>query len=483
MKVLQGGQPGEARGANARRIASNTALIIVLRCGIAAVHVAIVALLARALGPAGYGVWSTAIAYVGIFSILIDLGLAQAATQRMSAEPEREPEWLGAFVMTRTAVSVFLLAVCLAGVPLLARSGDLRLVTLVLSVTILTGVPNSLMAVFESRLRPGPGLALTALEAVILLGAVGTLTFAGTGILGYALAFVAAALVVGVARLLFLRHFARVALRRGVKLWRPLMRLALPLGIAGVLVAIYYRIDVVLIFNLRGAEEAGIYGAAYRFLDPLHLLPQAVLASLFPVLSAAHGRDPARLGRLVQNGIDYSAIISLPMLGGSIVAAGPLVDFLLGDGFERAAGLVPILMVAFVSICYGYLAGYLAAIVGLQWRYAAYAAVGAVANVALNLILIPPYGAYGAAWVTAVTEVTTMSLLLATVLRALQFRPSLARPLRAALAAAAMVVPMALAAPAGLLVTLLVGVGVYVLVLIAVRGVVPSELLALARKS
>ncbi len=29
-----------------------------------------------------------------------------------------------------------------------------------------------------------------------------------------------------------------------------------------------YRIDSVLVFNISGAEEAGYYGAAYRFIDP-----------------------------------------------------------------------------------------------------------------------------------------------------------------------------------------------------------------------
>jgi len=61
--------------------------------------------------------------------------------------------------------------------------------------------------------------------------------------------------------------------------------------------------------------------------------------------------------------------------------------------------------------------------------------------------------------------------------------PRLPGSLRPALAAAAMVAPMALAAPAGVLVTLLVGLGVYILVLIALRGIVPGELLALARKN
>ena len=184
------------------------------------------------------------------------------------------------------------------------------------------------------------------------------------------------------------RRFASIALRACRRRWKPLVRLALPIGLAGALVTVYYRIDSVLIFELKGAEEAGIYGAAYRFLDPIQFVPVSILAAVFPVMAAVYVQDPERVRRLVQRAGDYLLVVALGVLGGTVALAQPIVDLLLGPSYERSATVLPILMLAFVFISMGYLSGYLTTIVGKQWRLAAIAAGGVVANVALNFALI-----------------------------------------------------------------------------------------------
>ena len=77
-----GGQPGEAAGASRRQVARAAVIQLLGRAGNLALGVAGLALLARSLGTDGFGVWSTALAYVGIFGFLTNLGLAPVATQR-----------------------------------------------------------------------------------------------------------------------------------------------------------------------------------------------------------------------------------------------------------------------------------------------------------------------------------------------------------------------------------------------------------------
>ena len=107
----------------------------------------------------------------------------------------------------------------------------------------------------------------------------------------------------------------------------------------------------------------------------------------------------------MQRCAETMAAIGVPVLAGSIALSGELVNLLYGVGYARAAALIPILMIAFVSICFGSLAGYMAPILRLNWRLALYSGAGAIANVVLNLVLIPRYGAFGSAWATVITEV------------------------------------------------------------------------------
>jgi O-antigen/teichoic acid export membrane protein len=298
-------------------------------------------------------------------------------------------------------------------------------------------------------------------------------------VVAFAIAYSALITLIAALQVHTTRRLAHIAWRAGRRPWRPLMRVAIPLGIAGVFITIYYQVDSVLLLQISGPHEAGIYGAAYGFLGPLGFLPAAVMSSFFPVLSAVHRSDPLRVRRLVQICADTMGIISLPILAGTIALSSQIVQLLYGSSYERSAGVLPILMIAFVSICFGSLAGFLAPITNRQWRLALYSGVGAAANVGLNLVLIPPYGAYGSAWATVATEILTMGLMLSTSLHTLRLRLSPWKLLRTAGAAAAMTGIMILARPLGLIPAGVIGVAFYCAALFAGRIVDIEQLRAL----
>jgi O-antigen/teichoic acid export membrane protein len=476
--LLQGGAAGDAGAAKGRRIASNIVVQFAARAITVSLSIITVSLMARTLGPTGYGVWNGVSSYVALFAVLSDMGFTIVVVQRMAAEPEREAEWLGALLTGRVAMSLAATALCAATIPLLLTDAHhSQAVGFMLTATILsTGTAGALMAVFQSRLRSGFFLAFSVLQGLLWLSAVAVLAATHASVVAFAAANVVVIALVSGLQVQATRRFARIAWRAGLRLWRPLVRLAIPLGVGSVMITIYYQVDSVLLLGIAGARESGIYGAAYGFLGPLTFLPAAVMSSFFPVLSAVFRRDPDRTRRLVQVCADTMAVISLPILAGTVALSGPIVHLIYGVEFQRAAGLLPILMIAFVSICYGSLAGFLAPLLDLQWRFAIYASVGAAANVALNLALIPPYGAYGSAWATVVTEVLTMSLMFSTSLRALRLRLRVDKMLRTALIALAMTAAMALSAPLGLVPAGLIGVLVYGAGLFALRIVDPGEL-------
>jgi len=478
-----GGSAGEARSATGGRIASQATLQLAVRLLNVALGVVATAVLARTLGTSDFGVWSTALAYVGVFAFLNDFGFPQVGIQRMAAEPEREGEWLGALAALRTLGALGALVLCVAGIPFfLDPEGDVRVLALIFSVTVFAAAPQAFLAVFTSRLRTGITMLMLSLQGVAWTGTAVAIAATGGGVLEFAWGFVAVAVVVGAVQIAVTRHLATIALRAGRALWKPLFRVALPLGLAGVMVTVYYRIDAVLVFNISGAEEAGYYGAAYRVMDPLHVLPTAVMTSIFPVVAALHGIDRARVGRLVQSGLDFLVIVSLPIFVGSIAVAEPLMATIFGDGFERAADVLPILLFAFMWVALGYLSGYLIPVVHLQWWFAGLALAGVVVNIGLNLVLIPPHGAVGAAIATVFTEMLIAVAGTALVLRRLRARLSYGRSARAVLAAAVMGVAAFFAVKAGLLVALLVAPPVYLAGLVAFRVVTPAELRSRMRR-
>lgn len=480
---LQLGAAGDARVAGGRQIASNMAVQFAARGITMAISIVTVSLTARTLDPRGYGVLNGMSSYVGLFAAFTDLGFLIAVTQRMAAEPERESEWLGALIGVRTTLAVVATVACAASIPLLNDVDDSHVVGWIMTLTILSTGPQALMAVFQSRLRASVTLSFAVMQSVLWLLIVLALWKTKGSVVEFAAANVCVLLLIGTLQVRTTRRAADIAWRAGRKLWRSLLGVALPMGMATIFIIIYLQIDSVLLLQISGPHEAGIYAAADQFLNPLILLPAAVMSSIFPVISAVYGHDPARVRRLVQMAADLMAMISLPILAGAIALSGPIVHVIYGEGFARSASVLPILMIAFVSICYGNLAGYLAPVLGLQWRLALYSAAGMVVNVVLNLLLIPQYGAHGSAWATVITEVLTMALMLGTSLRMLQLRVSVGRIGRTLILAAAMTGAMALASPLGLIPAGTIGVLFYAGGLLVLRIVDRDELRTLSRRA
>jgi O-antigen/teichoic acid export membrane protein len=479
-RLLGAGQPAEARAAGGRRIASAIGLQMSARILQIAAGMVTLPLLARTLGTDGYGIWTAGLGFVGLFAGFSDLGLANASMQMMAKDPEHEGEWLAALSSLRTVLSLAAALLCLPFIPLVfGTSGEPPLVALVLVITVFTAGAGVLLSVFRSRLRMGIPLVLMIIQSAMWIGVVVVLALTDASVIAVACAYTAVLSVVAVLQVVATRRYVPIFWQRAREHWGPLLRLALPIGLGGIFITIYYKIDAVLLYSIGGAHEAGIYGVAYRFLDPLVFLPSAVMGAFMPVVAAHHGRDDERVRGFVQRCIDLMAIIGLPGFAVAIVLSPQIIELFAGPEFAGSAEVLPILMAAFAVICYGYLAGFIAPVLGLQWRYAAYAATGAVANVLLNLALIPKYGAVGSAVATLVTETLTMSLLLGTGLRKLKLRPSPLRVLGAIIAAGAMTGVLLLVEPLGLVPALAIGGLAYVAALALTRTVTLNELRAL----
>lgn len=461
-KLLAPGAAGDAGTAGGRDIASNVAIQIAIRVVSMAISIATVSLTVRTLGAGSFGVYSAMSAYVGLFGVFTDLGFTTASMQRMTAEPERESEWLGALAGARGSLSIVATVACAVSIPIfLSNAHHGHAVGLITTATILSTGPNALMSVFQARMRSGLALSFSLLSSFIWLGATIVLAVMHGSVVAFAAANVSTLVIIASLQVRVTMRYAHIAWRAGRRHWRALFAIALPLGIASVLITVYYQVDSVLLLQIAGPRETGIYGAAYRFLSPLLFLPAAVMSSFFPVLSAVHRHDSARVRRLVQVCAETMAVIGVPMLAGSLALSGPIVHLLYGPGYGRTAAVLPILMIAFVSICFGSLAGYMAPILQLQWRLALYSGLGALANIALNLFLIPRYGAFGSAWATVATEILTMVLMLGTSLRALRLTIAPGKLIRTVLVGAVMTGTMFLARPLGLFPAGILGVLVF----------------------
>jgi O-antigen/teichoic acid export membrane protein len=305
------------------------------------------------------------------------------------------------------------------------------------------------------------------------------------GLVALAVAMVASAVVsMGVQAGAALKIFGRWP-RPSRKRLAGLVKIGIPLGISGVLVISYARIDQVLVFTIAGSKQAGLYGAVYTVLDQAHFVPQSILTTLAPVLAASWPSDPPRLLRATRRTAELLAVASFGALAFAVVASGPVVRLIFGPSFGEAAPALPVLAGAYVLISFGYLNGNLLATLGQQRRLMKISMVALAVNLAGNAVLIPLVGFMGAAWMTLVTEAFVIALAARAVLRTLEL--PLPRPGRVArTAAAAVLLGGALgglrAAGGGLPVLIGAACVLYPALLFALRALGPDDLRVLLRR-
>jgi O-antigen/teichoic acid export membrane protein len=405
-----GGAPGTGAAASRASAGRDIAGQVVLRVLNLALGVGVTLLLVRTLGTEGFGRWSVLLAVIGFVSYFGSLGLAQVAVERAAADPDRSPHWFGALITLRLAligpVTLLSLGVCLA----LADDSNMRLAAVLVCATLPVAVLSALSVVFQLQVR---NVVVTAIElgnSVLWAAAVGLIALRDGGLVAMAGGFLAVATVTNVAYIVLALRASPVRFRRSRPLWPDLLRQGLPVGIGGLLTLGYGYVDQVIVFEIAGVRDAGLYGAVYRIYERIQFLPAAIMTTLFPLFVAARDHDPERVRRLFHTAVDYLLLTSLPALAITLAGSEPITRLLFGADFTDAAPALPLLMATFVVVSIGYLTGYLIVAYRLQREFVLIAVGALVFNVATNLALVPSYGFMAAAWLTLATEVLVMSL-------------------------------------------------------------------------
>jgi polysaccharide transporter, PST family len=388
---------------------------------------AVTIVLVRALGPRGYGVWSTLLAVISIVGYLTSLGLEEVAVRHAAMDPPRESTWISAMVSLQLIISIPVMIAALVVTLAIAPDDASRVAAVLLSLTCVLAALGSVRAVFQLRIRNRWTAGFELVNGVLWAVAVFAIAAAGGGIAAFAAAFLLATAVVNVGQVVLARRQMRLSLRGGGSARTELMKIGVPFAIASLLYLAYTQVDQVLVFQLAGERAAGLYGAASKVLDRALVIPASIVATMFPMIAAAYRDDVVRMRALIQSTVEVLLAATLPPVALVAVIAGPLMRLLFGPEFASAGPTLSVLMLVFAISAFSYIAGDLVIVLRLQRRYIIYATAGLLVNVALNVVLIPAYGFVAAAWVCLFTEGLVIGLALRAALTTIDQRLRLGR--------------------------------------------------------
>ena len=428
-----------------RGVARNTLVQFAGRVITGLFWIAVLMILSRYLGVEGIGNYLLVLSLLALLNVS-DMGVYAIAVRELSSRPGTEDALMGNVLLIRVGLAVVAMVLVSGLALLLSYPAEVTMAVCLASLSYLfTAIgTGGLGTIFVANLRMEFQVLSNIVQHAVFLGLVVLVVSQGWGLIPLVLAYDASILANTVAVFFFSRRWVMPSLRLDLALCRRLLWASLPLGLAGVASMAAFRVDMLMLSKMKGAEAVGLYGVAYRFVD-LGLGASFFLAiSVYPLLSQYHASGHSLgLQRLLQRSVDVTALLAMGLCTSVVVFAEPIISFLASDEFLPAAKTLRILSFALVLIWVNNMLNHALMAIGRQVMVLWVDIAGLTVNVGLNLILIPRFGFNGAAVSTVVTEFTLFLAVLFMVTKNLGYLPSFG--------AAAKLAPVALAAGAAAL--------------------------------
>jgi len=213
-----------------------------------------------------------------------------------------------------------------------------------------------------------------------------------------------------------------------------ILKKSYPFALLSLLMALYYRIDSVMIERMLpdGKEQAGIYAQGFRILDAASMFSFLFAALLLPMFSRMiKNRQP--VASLVQFSFLLLIVPAIGLVFASYFYKLQIIDILYHHHVSYAADIFGILIFCFIGISSSYIFGTLLTANGNLKYLNILSAGGALLNIVLNIILIPRYYAWGAAMASLFTQTIIAAIQILMVKKVFHFHISFSKILTLAL--------------------------------------------------
>jgi GT2 family glycosyltransferase/O-antigen/teichoic acid export membrane protein len=184
---------------------------------------------------------------------------------------------------------------------------------------------------------------------------------------------------------------------------REIFFAALPICGVVLFTYIYFRVDSVLIFFLRGEEETGWYSAGFKLLEAMGLLLASIRGALFPILSRTFSDRNEGYQKIWRGGVRYLFLIGFPVTIAVILLAPQIVLLLFGPSYQPAIPVFQVMVVGFSCLCLNDFASFFLVSRDQTNRVIRVVSFAAIFNMLINFMVIPIWGMLGAAVIASTT--------------------------------------------------------------------------------
>ncbi len=411
-------------------------------------------IVSRYLNKAELGVYSYAVSTAGLFLAVVDLGISTLIVREIARDRSTiktlMPQVVGLKTTAGLIMTAILWGVSFIAVPTPEAGSALRLMSLIL---LLSPLLTSYVVIFQATERLELRAITQFMNRAAMLAALGVVIFLGYRIKGViATQLFGVFSIMPVAFYLTKKYYSSVGIGFDIKVWKSILKRAVPFMAMSVIWEIYNRIDQIIIPYLDSMEGNGLYAVAFKYSFVFIGIPTAVNSVVYPYFSRRSMVSDAPVISAMAELYKYMGIIGLAITVFTAVPAREWIVLFSGVEYAEAAPTLVVLACCIPFIFYNSVN--ISALYSYNRQYSVllYSIITIITNLVLDMILIPRIGNIGAACASLISIIVMSTATLLACKRIFDIKPLLLNNIGPLIAAVCMFATLIFAADYNLLI-------------------------------
>lgn len=391
----------------------NTASQIVVRFITLAFTLISIKLLTNYLGVSGVGKYNTITTYINFLLVIADLGLFSVTVREIAKNPHNEKQILSNVYIIRL---VSALLMCLVAVGIILFTPYRHDPQMMYGITIATGFLffNLMGSIYDIALQYRLKMQFSAtaefLSKLFTLIALIIIVRLNAGFLWTTATIALMGFLIFIFKWYFGSKFVRFKPHydKHIALW--IFNLSWPIGIVFIVSNLFFRLDTMMLFVIKGAAAVGIYSVAYKVLEVTAFIGSYFASALKPTFAENIDRKKEYLSNVMRKSFNIMIVLSLPITVVCTIYAKDIIVFLSNIDFISGSPALVLLSFTLPIIFFDVLLSEVLIANDERKLFIRIAIFILIFNFIFNLIFIPRYSFMGAAWGTLISELVLFAV-------------------------------------------------------------------------
>lgn len=359
--------------------------------------------MARYLGPDQFGVYNYGIAYAALFSSLVTLGLDNVVVREVVKKKTDVLKIMGSTFFLKTVASIITVALAIVySLFFTDKNFETKVIVIIFSSSLIFSAFDTIIFWFQAEVKSkfivyaktGSFVIISLLRCLALFFEQPLMVFVWLALLE---------VTFNAFGLLFVYRMNKQTMMFWKIDWivmKGLLSNSWPLILSGLAIAVYMKIDQVMIGDILDDTQVGVYSVAAKLSETWYFIPMAIAGSVFPSIVMLRNTDIKLYLERIQVFYDMMAWLAICVAIPIAMFSTEIIQIIYGEKYAAAAPVLSVHVWSGIAVFLGVASEQYLLAENLTKISLFKTFFGSIINVVLNLYLIPKYGIIGAAWAT-----------------------------------------------------------------------------------